>query len=35
MTYYKIIIEDRNYLNWKIYDSSNNFEKKDIQVNPV
>ena len=35
MTYYKIVIEDRNYLNWKIYDSSNNFEKKDILVNPV
>jgi len=34
MTNYKIIIEDRNYLQWKIYDS-NNCEKKEILVNPV
>ena len=34
MTYYKIIIEDRNYLQWKIYNS-NNCEKKEILVNPV
>jgi exoribonuclease R len=34
MVNYKIIIEDRNYLQWKIYDS-NNCEKKEILVNPV
>jgi exoribonuclease R len=34
MTIYKIIIEDRNYSNWKIYDS-NNFEKKEIHIDPI
>ena len=34
MVNYKIIIEDRNYLQWKIYDS-NNCEKKEVTINPV
>ena len=35
MVNYKIIIEDRNYLQWKIYDSNNNIEKKELDVKPV
>ena len=34
MVNYKIIIEDRNYLQWKIYDS-NNCEKKELMLNPA
>jgi exoribonuclease R len=34
MVTYKIVIENRDYSNWKIYDS-NNFEKKDLQINPI
>jgi exoribonuclease R len=34
MVTYKFVLENRQYLQWKIYDS-NNFEKKDLQVNPV
>uniref|UniRef100_A0A6C0DGR5 RNB domain-containing protein n=1 Tax=viral metagenome TaxID=1070528 RepID=A0A6C0DGR5_9ZZZZ len=34
MTIYKIIMEDRNYSNWKIYDA-NNFEKKELQIDPI
>jgi exoribonuclease R len=35
MYHYKIIIEDRNYINWKVYDSNNNFEKKELDIKPV
>ena len=35
MSHYKIIIEDRNYINWKVYDSNNNFEKKELDIKPV
>jgi len=34
MVTYKIVLENRNYTNWNIYDS-NNFEKKDLQINPI
>ena len=34
MVTYKIVLENRNYTNWNIYDS-NNFEKRDLQVNPI
>ena len=34
MVTYKIVLENRNYNNWNIYDS-NNFEKKDLQINPL
>ncbi len=34
MTNYKIVLENRNYNNWKIYDS-NNFEKKELIINPI
>ena len=34
MVTYKIVLENRNYTNWNIYDS-NNFEKKDIDINPL
>jgi len=34
MVTYKFVLENRQYLQWKIYDS-NNFEKKDLQINPV
>jgi hypothetical protein len=34
MVTYKIVLENRNYTNWNIYDS-NNFEKKDLQINPL
>lgn len=34
MVTYKIVIENRDYVQWKIYDS-NNFEKKELQINPV
>lgn len=35
MSHYKIIFEDRNYINWKVYDSNNNFEKKELDIKPV
>jgi exoribonuclease R len=34
MVTYKIVLENRNYNSWNIYDS-NNFEKKDLQINPL
>ena len=34
MVTYKIVLENRNYNIWNIYDS-NNFEKKDLQINPL
>jgi exoribonuclease R len=34
MVTYKIVLENRNYNNWNIYDSDN-FEKKDININPL
>ena len=34
MVTYKIVLENRNYNNWNIYDSDN-FEKKDIVINPL
>lgn len=34
MVTYKIVIENRDYANWKIYDS-NNFDKTNLQINPV
>jgi len=34
MVTYKIVLENRNYTNWNIYDS-NNFEKKDMDINPL
>jgi exoribonuclease R len=34
MVTYKIVLENRNYNNWNIYDS-NNFVKTDIQINPL
>jgi exoribonuclease R len=34
MVSYKIVLENRNYNNWNIYDS-NNFQKKDIDINPI
>jgi len=34
MVTYKIVLENRNYNNWNIYDS-NNFEKKDLKLNPL
>jgi exoribonuclease R len=34
MVTYRIVLENRNYTNWNIYDS-NNFEKKDLQINPI
>jgi exoribonuclease R len=34
MVTYKIVLENRNYNSWHIYDS-NNFEKTDIQINPI
>ena len=34
MVTYKIVLENRNYTNWNIYDS-NNFEQKDLQINPI
>jgi hypothetical protein len=34
MVTYKIVLENRNYTNWNIYDS-NNYEKTDIQINPI
>lgn len=34
MVTYKIILENRNYNSWNIYDS-NNFEKKDLHINPI
>jgi exoribonuclease R len=34
MVTYKIVLENRNYNNWNIYDS-NNFVKTDLQVNPI
>jgi hypothetical protein len=34
MVTYKIVLENRNYTNWNIYDS-NNFEKRDLQINPI
>ena len=34
MVTYKFVAENRDYINWKIYDS-NNFEKKDLQINPI
>ena len=33
MVTYKLVLDDRNYSIWKIYDS-NNFEKKNIEINP-
>ena len=34
MVTYKFVLENRQYLHWKIYDS-NNFEKKELQLNPI
>jgi len=34
MVTYKFVLENRNYNSWNIYDS-NNYEKKDIQINPI
>jgi exoribonuclease R len=34
MVTYKIVLENRNYNNWNIYDSDN-FVKTDIQLNPL
>jgi hypothetical protein len=34
MVTYKFVAENRDYINWKIYDS-NNFEKTDLQINPI
>ena len=34
MVTYKIVLENRNYNNWNIYDSDN-FVKTDIQINPL
>ena len=34
MVSYKIVLENRNYNNWNIYDSDN-FVKTDIQINPL
>ena len=34
MVTYKIVLENRNYTSWNIYDS-NNFEKSDLQLNPI
>jgi exoribonuclease R len=34
MVVYKIVLENRNYNNWNIYDSDN-FLKTDIQINPL
>jgi len=34
MVTYKIVLENRNYNSWNIYDS-NNFEKKDLQIHPL
>jgi exoribonuclease R len=34
MVIYKIVLENRNYNNWNIYDSDN-FVKTDIQINPL
>lgn len=34
MVTYKFILENRQYINWNIFDA-NNFEKKDLQINPI
>ena len=34
MVTYKFILENRQYINWNVFDA-NNFEKKDLQINPI
>jgi len=34
MVTYKFVVENRDYMNWKIYDS-NNFEKKELHIDPI
>ena len=34
MVTYKFILENRQYINWNVFDA-NNFKKKDLQINPI